>query len=102
VAAVWREVLELPEVPVDANFADLGGHSLAMVRVLGKLKKRFDGAVTLVDLFRHTTVRSLARHLATAGGDGGAADAGLGASASRAASRRVAQEQAALRRQRPR
>jgi acyl carrier protein len=99
VAAIWRDVLDLTEVPVDANFADLGGHSLAMVRVLGKLKERFDGTVTLVDLFRHTTVRALARHLAVAGDGGGAADAGFGASAARAASRRVAQEQAALRRQ---
>ncbi len=42
IAAIWCEVLELPEVGVDTNFADVGGHSLAMVQVLGRLKERVE------------------------------------------------------------
>jgi acyl carrier protein len=86
IAAIWCEVLELPEVGVDTNFADVGGHSLAMVRVLGKLKERVNQRVTLVDLFRYTTIRSLAKFLSAADQP----DAALAASASRAASRRAA------------
>jgi acyl carrier protein len=86
IAAIWCEVLELPGVGVDTNFADLGGHSLAMVQVLGKLKERVDNSVTLVDLFRFTTIRSLAKHLGAANQP----DAALEASAARAASRRAA------------
>ena len=97
IAAIWREVLDLPDVGVDTNFADLGGHSLAMVQVLGRLKERVDASVTLVDLFRYTTIRALARFLAASGQE----DAALETSASRAASRRAAQAQLADRRQRP-
>jgi natural product biosynthesis luciferase-like monooxygenase protein len=89
IAAIWCEVLELPEVGVDTNFADVGGHSLAMVRVLGRLKERVGAPVTLVDLFRHTTIRGLARFLSTAG----QSDGTLEASALRAASRRAAMAQ---------
>ena len=53
IATIWCEVLELPDVGVDTNFADVGGHSLAMVQVLGRLKERVNPAVTLVDLFRY-------------------------------------------------
>jgi hypothetical protein len=57
-----------------------------MVRVLGRLKERVTSPVTLVDLFRHTTIRGLARFLSTAG----QSDGTLEASALRAASRRAA------------
>ena len=86
IAAIWCEVLELPEVGVDTNFADVGGHSLAMVQVLGRLKERVSQSVTLVDLFRYTTIRALARFLSAASQP----DPALAASASRAASRRAA------------
>jgi natural product biosynthesis luciferase-like monooxygenase protein len=86
IAAIWCEVLELPEVGSDTNFADVGGHSLAMVQVLGRLKDRVNPTVTLVDLFRYTTIRSLATFLAASGQP----DAALEASAARAASRRAA------------
>ena len=89
-------MLELPDVGVDTNFADLGGHSLAMVRVLGRLKERVDASVTLVDLFRYTTIRALARFLAT----GGHEETALEGAASRATSRRSATAQLAERRQR--
>ncbi len=86
IATIWCEVLELPAVGVETNFADVGGHSLAMVQVLGRLKERVEASVTLVDLFRHTTIRGLARFLANAGQP----DAALDASAARATSRRAA------------
>jgi natural product biosynthesis luciferase-like monooxygenase protein len=86
IATIWCEVLELPEVGVDTNFADVGGHSLAMVQVLGKLKDRVNKGVTLVDLFRYTTIRSLAKFLSAKD----LPDPALAASASRAASRRAA------------
>jgi natural product biosynthesis luciferase-like monooxygenase protein len=86
IAEIWQEVLELPEVGIDTNFADVGGHSLAMVRVLGKLKEKVSTKVTLVDLFRHTTIRALARFLS----EPQQPEPALAASASRAASRRAA------------
>ena len=86
IASIWCEVLELPTVGVDTNFADVGGHSLAMVQVLGRLVDRVNPSVKLVDLFRYTTIRSLARFLSSAGQP----DTTVAASAARAASRRAA------------
>jgi natural product biosynthesis luciferase-like monooxygenase protein len=93
IAAVWCDVLELPEVGVDTNFADVGGHSLAMVQVLGRLKAGVSPTVTLVDLFRYTTIRALARFLSAAGQP----DPALAASAARAASRRASAQRARTR-----
>ncbi|MBF8187073.1 SDR family NAD(P)-dependent oxidoreductase [Nonomuraea sp. K274] len=61
VVTVWREVLGLDQVSPDVNFFDLGGHSLAMVRVQAALAKEFDRRLPLLQLFAHPTARSLAR-----------------------------------------
>jgi acyl carrier protein len=75
IAAIWCEVLQREDVDIDAHFADLGGDSLALVRVLGRLQRRFGAGATLVDLFRHPTIRSTARLLEDAA-RGSSADAG--------------------------
>jgi amino acid adenylation domain-containing protein len=56
VAAAWAEVLKLSEVPVDANFFDLGGHSLAMFQLQDALERHTGTRPSVVALFRHTTV----------------------------------------------
>ncbi|SCF05293.1 amino acid adenylation domain-containing protein [Micromonospora matsumotoense] len=67
VAEVWRAVLGVPEVGVTDDFFDLGGHSLLATRVVARLRRELpavtDGtppAVSVMDLFRHRTVRELA------------------------------------------
>jgi hypothetical protein len=67
VAAIWREVLQLERVGVHDNFFDLGGHSLLLVRVHGRLRETFPRRdVSIVDLFRHSTVAALAAYLSPA------------------------------------
>jgi natural product biosynthesis luciferase-like monooxygenase protein len=66
IGGVWREVLGLPEVSVNDNFFDLGGHSLLTIQVLGRLKPRLERPVSLVDLFRYPTIKSLATFLGSA------------------------------------
>ena len=63
IAALWREVLKVPRVGVDDSFFDLGGHSLLLIGVYRRLSERFRGRLTIVDLFRYPTVRSLASFL---------------------------------------
>jgi len=63
VASVWQNVLGVTTVGVEDNFFDLGGHSLLMVRVRMQLREALDRDVSMIDLFRHTTVGALARHL---------------------------------------
>ena len=64
IAGVWRDVLNIATVGLDDNFFDVGGHSLSMMRVHGRLQDLFGRQVTLVDLFEHPTVRAVARFLA--------------------------------------
>jgi len=61
---IWKRLLTLDRVNKDDNFFDLGGHSLQLVRLRSELRKATGHDVPVVDLFRHTTIRSLATLLA--------------------------------------
>ncbi|MBT2291733.1 amino acid adenylation domain-containing protein [Paenibacillus albidus] len=63
IAQVWQEILQLPHFGVEDNFFDLGGHSLLLAKVHDRLSREFPVPLTLVDLFRYPTVRSLAGYL---------------------------------------
>jgi amino acid adenylation domain-containing protein len=62
IAAVWRDVLQVERVGLEDSFFDLGGHSLLLAQVHARLEE-LGHRVTVVDLFRHPTVRALARFL---------------------------------------
>jgi amino acid adenylation domain-containing protein len=63
IADVWQEVLRVERVGMHDNFFDLGGHSLLLMQVQGKLRRLLERDVPIVDLFRHPTVAALGRHL---------------------------------------
>jgi aspartate racemase len=60
IALLWQEFLALERVGVEDNFFDLGGHSLLLTRVHGRLNSTVRKEVSIVDLFRYPTIRSLA------------------------------------------
>jgi amino acid adenylation domain-containing protein len=64
IAAIWQDVLGIAKVGRNDNFFDLGGHSLLLTTVHTQLRQAFNKDITMVDLFRCTTVRALAQHLA--------------------------------------
>ncbi|MGQ0715386.1 MAG: MupA/Atu3671 family FMN-dependent luciferase-like monooxygenase [Gemmatimonadaceae bacterium] len=64
IAAIWREALSIARVGVDDNFFDLGGHSLLAIRVHGRLRTALGRDLSITDLFRYPTVRTLASYLA--------------------------------------
>jgi amino acid adenylation domain-containing protein len=64
VAGLWRELLGIEEVGIDDNFFDLGGHSMLVALVLARLQEAAGPQLSMVDLFDHPTVRSLAGRLA--------------------------------------
>ncbi len=64
IAAIWQDVLGIAQVGRTNNFFDLGGDSLRLMRVHSRLRQAFNSDITMVDLFRCTTVRALALHLA--------------------------------------
>jgi amino acid adenylation domain-containing protein len=65
VAAIWEELLGVPRVGREQNFFDLGGHSLLAVKLHDRLGAAFSRRLSLVDVFRHATVASLAAHLSS-------------------------------------
>jgi acyl carrier protein len=63
IAAVWQELLHLSEVGIEDNFFDLGGNSLLLVQLHARLQKIFGEQLTMVQLFEHSTIGSLAAQL---------------------------------------
>ncbi|MGW4018518.1 amino acid adenylation domain-containing protein, partial [Rhodococcus ruber] len=61
VAAVFAEVLAVERVGLDDDFFDLGGHSLLVMKVLGRLRELLGAEVSLPALFDHSRVEDLAR-----------------------------------------
>ncbi|MEV0002884.1 amino acid adenylation domain-containing protein [Micromonospora sp. NPDC050980] len=83
IAGIWRDVLGRDTVGVTDNFFDIGGHSMALAAVHARLAEATGRSITMLDLFRHPTVRALAASL-----DGAADRPELARAAMRAAARR--------------
>ncbi|APR81513.1 non-ribosomal peptide synthetase/polyketide synthase [Minicystis rosea] len=66
IAGIWREVLAVDAIDVNTSFFALGGQSILLIQVLSKLKQATGRDLTVVDLFRHPTIRALAAHLGRA------------------------------------
>jgi amino acid adenylation domain-containing protein len=63
VSEVWNCFLDQPVGDVDANFFEVGGHSLLAVRVVGELRARTGLRVSVKHLLTHPTVAGLAVEL---------------------------------------
>ncbi|RKH15657.1 amino acid adenylation domain-containing protein [Corallococcus sp. CA047B] len=66
IAAIWQEALKVDRVGLHSSFFDLGGHSLLMVQVHEKLSVLMGRRLSMVELFQHPTVASLAKYLGQA------------------------------------
>src|SRR6185295_11530236 len=58
--AIWSEVLDVTPVGVLDNFFELGGDSIRSIQILARAKKA-GITFSLQDLFKHPTIRELAR-----------------------------------------
>lgn len=63
VADLWCEILHLPSVNRTDNFFDLGGHSLAGLRLFTRLQEQFDIDLPLATLFQSSTVATLSTRI---------------------------------------
>ncbi len=63
IVGIWQEILQIAGVGPEDTFFDLGGNSLSLVRVQWRIEQDLSVSLTLVDLFRFTTVRALAERI---------------------------------------
>ncbi|WP_211090202.1 non-ribosomal peptide synthetase [Pseudothauera nasutitermitis] len=70
VAALWRDLLKVPEIHRDSHFFQLGGDSLLATRLIGELSRR-GHAAGLGDLFDFPTLAAFAATVRSSGGSGG-------------------------------
>ncbi|HET8783284.1 MAG TPA: non-ribosomal peptide synthetase, partial [Pyrinomonadaceae bacterium] len=69
IAGIWQNVLQVERVGREDNFFDLGGHSLAMVKVHGELRTAFNqDDLSIVELFKYPTISLLAEYFASRNG----------------------------------
>jgi amino acid adenylation domain-containing protein len=60
VAAIWADVLNLPHVNQRDDFFALGGHSLAALKMIDRLREA-GYELEVADLFRHSTVEAVVK-----------------------------------------
>ncbi|MDQ1350460.1 MAG: hypothetical protein QG657_762 [Acidobacteriota bacterium] len=66
IADAWKKILKLAEVGINDNFFDLGGTSVDIIRLNGKLKEIFKRDIPIVAMYKYTTIDSFSHFL----GDG--------------------------------
>ncbi|MEU6719526.1 amino acid adenylation domain-containing protein [Nonomuraea sp. NPDC046802] len=64
-AAIWSEVLGHSDLSRDAEFFAVGGHSLAALRVVTRIRERLNAGISLTDLFALPRLRDLAARIDT-------------------------------------
>ena len=63
IADIWQKYLNLNKIGIDDNFFDLGGHSLLMVKVNNDLKQSLKKDISIVEMYRYPTIRTLSEAL---------------------------------------
>ena len=67
IAGVWQNMFGLERISVEENFFDLGGHSMLLIQMHGRLRELLKTEFPIVTLLEHPSIGSLARHLQQAG-----------------------------------
>ncbi|MDQ1354786.1 MAG: hypothetical protein QG657_5095, partial [Acidobacteriota bacterium] len=59
---IWSEVLgiEKSKISTNANFFDIGGHSLKTMIIIAKIHKAFNIKLQLIQVFRVPTIKGIA------------------------------------------
>jgi len=60
VAGIWANTLGLDQVGIHDKFFDLGGHSLAAMRIVSRIIKTFHSELPVKALFESPTVAAMA------------------------------------------
>ncbi|WP_375773038.1 amino acid adenylation domain-containing protein [Archangium gephyra] len=63
IATIWQDILKVDRVGLHDNFFELGGNSMLIARVHRRLREELKCELALVDMFKYSTVSSLAGFL---------------------------------------
>ncbi len=63
--SIWAELLQLPvaEVGIENSFFELGGNSLLIIQLLGKMKSELGWEISVPQLFSTPTISALIQHM---------------------------------------
>ena len=56
---IWEEVLNTPKIGIKDNFFSLGGHSIAAIRIISKIRSKLKKDVKLSVFYQYPTIESL-------------------------------------------
>lgn len=73
-AAIWSEILSVPDLGVTDDFQELGGHSLLAARMMGRIAAEFGQRLPISTLLRAPTIRTMAAMLERGEVPGGVPD----------------------------
>ena len=90
IAAIWSDVIKFGEVGAQDNFFEIGGDSLKLAEVHGRLSRELGYNLPVIALFQHPTVSLLAKFLQSKSSTNSAVSGG-------ATARAMRQKQAMLR-----
>ncbi|MFD8470759.1 MupA/Atu3671 family FMN-dependent luciferase-like monooxygenase [Streptomyces globisporus] len=71
---IWESVLDARGFPADSNFFDLGGNSIAAIRLVNRVRDTLGVDYPLVDFFAEATLRAMTAQLVTGDGPASAAE----------------------------
>ena len=61
--SIWAELLGVQTISTNSNFFEIGGHSLLAMRLVTACSAQLSNQLSLVSLYEHSTIQSLARHI---------------------------------------
>ena len=65
---IWIEIFGLPQVSIDDDFFEMGGHSLLASQLISRIRETLQVELSISDLFKHPTVAKLADYIDSGGG----------------------------------
>lgn len=62
ISQIWAELLGIPEVDVDTDFFDLGGHSLLLMDLVRLFDQKLEIKTDVRTLLEHPTIAKFTAH----------------------------------------
>jgi len=62
-ADIWKKLLGIQSIGIHENFFDIGGNSLLVVQLQEMIKQEFFQEISILDLFRYTSIEKIADYL---------------------------------------